>query len=444
MSLNHLLNDTNIDIKALSITAGTIIIVGDEKIGGNLEVVGNTKLDGTLEVVGNAKLDTGFKLMSLPVELAPTYALSYSQVTKDVASVATSSSNTASSLVLRDASKNIAANDATLSGNLLLPTTSSTVGQIQLNGVPYFHGYSTNSVFAGNNAGNFTSTGGANTGIGMDCLKSVTTGLFNTCVGSSTGSKVTTASNNTSVGSASFVSCTTGGANTTMGYHSLNALTTGTNNTAIGNNACDNIKTGILNVCVGDSAGTALTLADSNNILIGNQGVVGDSNTIRIGTTGSHTLGFIPGVLTLGNVSNNTEGVKFLNDYVSYTPSLLNYYEELKLSPTWSGAIPNTVADIYLRRIGKTVICELELLSATSSALDNISVPAATIPTRFAPVTQQVSVIRVVDDGVATASAININTNGSIVVYGTIIAGPFGGAGIMSTGFGACSFTWRI
>lgn len=141
MSLNHLLNDTLIDIKALSITAP--IITGNTKITGNLEVVGTTKLDSTLEVVGASKLDSTLEVVgttkldsSLEVVsstkldsslflqtvagLAPaTNVLVWDSVGKQVFVTSSSSSNTASAIVARDGSGNFAAGTITNSGIIM-------------------------------------------------------------------------------------------------------------------------------------------------------------------------------------------------------------------------------------------------------------------------------------------------------------------------------------
>jgi hypothetical protein len=53
--------------------------------------------------------------------------------------------------------------------------------------------------------------------------------------------------------------------------------------------------TGNNNIAVGYLAGSNLTTSD-NNIDVGNNGVSGESNTIRIGTTGTRTATFIAGI----------------------------------------------------------------------------------------------------------------------------------------------------
>ncbi len=68
----------------------------------------------------------------------------------------------------------------------------------------------------------------------------------------------------------------------------LYSNTTGDENTASGDNALSGNTTGSYNIALGFFAGSNLTTG-SNNIDIGNTGVAGESNTIRIGTTGAQT-----------------------------------------------------------------------------------------------------------------------------------------------------------
>jgi hypothetical protein len=68
-----------------------------------------------------------------------------------------------------------------------------------------------------------------------------------------------------------------GGSNTATGFEAL-FFTTGNSNIALGAGAGLNLTTG------------------SNNIDIGNQGIAGESNTIRIGTVGTQNATFIAGI----------------------------------------------------------------------------------------------------------------------------------------------------
>jgi hypothetical protein len=71
--------------------------------------------------------------------------------------------------------------------------------------------------------------------------------------------------------------------------------TTGSNNIGVGAFALNSNTAGSSNIGVGMEAGGNLT-TDSNNIEIGNIGVAGESNTIRVGTKGTHTRVFIASV----------------------------------------------------------------------------------------------------------------------------------------------------
>lgn len=76
-------------------------------------------------------------------------------------------------------------------------------------------------------------------------------------------------------------------ANCGVGLAALNALTTGTNNTGFGYQALKDITTGVDNVVIGANSGLNYISSESSNILIANEGVLGESNVTRIGTQGS-------------------------------------------------------------------------------------------------------------------------------------------------------------
>jgi hypothetical protein len=161
---------------------------------------------------------------------------------------------------------------------LALPTTTSTNGKITINSIPFFHGYGSNNVFAGPNAGNFTFN--------------TTNGIYNTALGSGALSALTSASNgsfNTAIGGLNLISCTTGFNNSGFGFVTLNTLTTGSQNIGFGFNSLRFITSGSNNIGIGVGAGNNLTSSESNNIYIGNAGVLSESNTMRLGTTGSGT-----------------------------------------------------------------------------------------------------------------------------------------------------------
>ncbi len=150
--------------------------------------------------------------------------------------------------------------------------------------------------FYGDTSGAGTSgsvTNQANTAVGSLSFATNSAGQKNTCVG--TNSMVQGLGNdNTCVGASSGVSLT--------GVVGVS----GQKNTFLGSTSGANIATGSQNLILGHGAGSQLTLADSNNIILGdNIGVVGDNDTIRIGNSQTET--YLAGV----------EGVVVKNAYPS-------------------------------------------------------------------------------------------------------------------------------
>ena len=137
--------------------------------------------------------------------------------------------------------------------------------------------------------------GNGNTAEGNGALFSLTTGHDNTATGISALFSNTSGVDNTATGSSALVLNTIGHDNTATGIDALFANTTGANNTANGDFALNANSTGSFNIALGYDAGFFLTTGD-NNIDIGNVGVSGESNTMRIGTTGNQTATFIAGI----------------------------------------------------------------------------------------------------------------------------------------------------
>ena len=104
--------------------------------------------------------------------------------------------------------------------------------------------------------------------------------------------------------------------------------TTGDKNTASGIDALLNNTTGSFNAALGTEAGGNLTTG-SNNIDIANRGVVGESDTIRIGTRERHTNTFIAGI----NGVTVPEGVAVIVDrrgHLGTVTSSARYKEAIK------------------------------------------------------------------------------------------------------------------
>jgi formylglycine-generating enzyme required for sulfatase activity len=155
-------------------------------------------------------------------------------------------------------------------------------------------------------------TGHDNTANGAGALVENTAGTLNTATGSGAlgsngGGNQNTAngynslynnlggSANTANGASTLYNNTTGGNNTANGFQALYVNKTGINNTADGVSALQDLPTGTNNTALGFYAGANFTGIESSNIDIGNPGVVGDNNTIRIGS--GHSRTFIAGVI---------------------------------------------------------------------------------------------------------------------------------------------------
>jgi hypothetical protein len=147
----------------------------------------------------------------------------------------------------------------------------------------------------GDEALRLNTNGASNTATGAGALFNNTSGNENTATGAGTLLENTTGSSNTANGVDALLSNTTGGGNTATGHSALGANTTGNNNTANGVDALFNNTTGKSNIALGFNAGSKFTTGN-NNIDIGNVGVAGEANKIRIGAVGTQTATFIAGI----------------------------------------------------------------------------------------------------------------------------------------------------
>jgi hypothetical protein len=138
-------------------------------------------------------------------------------------------------------------------------------------------------------------TGSFNTANGSEALETNTTGTANTANGNLALYSNITGGFNTANGANALQQNTTGGGNAASGSFALFSNTTGSSNTAEGFDALFNNTTGSSNIAVGLGAGGNLTTG-SNNIDIGALGTAGESNTIRIGKSGTQTATFIAGI----------------------------------------------------------------------------------------------------------------------------------------------------
>jgi len=134
-----------------------------------------------------------------------------------------------------------------------------------------------------------------NTANGSQALLSNTGGVNNTADGYQALYSNTIGSGNTAIGVSALQSNTAASNNTANGVLTLASTTTGFANTAVGYGALQQNTSGVLNIALGFKAGFDLTTGDFN-IDIGDVGLPGDSNTIRVGGDWRITRTFIAGI----------------------------------------------------------------------------------------------------------------------------------------------------
>jgi uncharacterized coiled-coil protein SlyX len=208
------------------------------------------------------------------------------------------------------------------------------------------------ALFSNTTGGNNTATGvealdsntdgSHNTATGGEALIDNTTGSFNTATGVEALHNNTAANNNTAIGFDALRSNTTGNNNIASGSEALLANTTGDNNTATSFEALHNNTTGSNNIALGFQAGFNLTTG-SCNIDIGNNGVAGESNTIRIGTVGGERgcgqrATFIAGIIG-APIAGPTVHISGTGQLGIGPPSSVRYKENIKPMDKASEAI---------------------------------------------------------------------------------------------------------
>ena len=152
---------------------------------------------------------------------------------------------------------------------------------------------------------------GDSNAFGFDAMSAIVAGIQNTAIGHQSMLALTSGSSNTAVGTGSLIANVEGVQNTAIGALALQnsspAALSG-NNTAVGALSLTGISTGTGNIAIGSLAGGNLTLADSDNILIGNDGVSGNTGLIKIGTSGIHINTCLSGSLSLPDKQYETPG----------------------------------------------------------------------------------------------------------------------------------------
>jgi Chaperone of endosialidase len=183
-----------------------------------------------------------------------------------------------------------------------------------------FYNLSSQNTATGAEALLFNIHGGNNTANGFQALLSNRNGYENTATGLYALRNNINGNHNTANGAFAMVNNTTGNANTGDGYNALFYNTTGSRNIAVGVGSGSNLTTG------------------DNNIDIGNQGVAGESGHIRIGTVGTQTATFIPGIRG-ATVENGIPVVVGLQGQLGTMPSSVRFKEAVKPMDEASEAI---------------------------------------------------------------------------------------------------------
>jgi lysophospholipase L1-like esterase len=159
-------------------------------------------------------------------------------------------------------------------GTINLPATTSTAGQLVQNGNVLMHTWGGSNMFIGTGsqmAGNFTTTGSQNVGLGAADLNFLTSG-----------------SNNLAIGSYALLSATSADSNVGIGAQALSNLLDGSLNIGIGRQAGIAAVSGYRDTFIGAGADGKADVSAS--IAIGSQAKVGCSYCAVIGGTGTNSV----------------------------------------------------------------------------------------------------------------------------------------------------------
>jgi hypothetical protein len=179
-------------------------------------------------------------------------------------------------------------------GQTVLFTNSGTISTFNISD-------GNNNTLIGNGAGNGAISGTDNSAVGVFALSSITSGTANMAFGSRALLSCQNGSQNVAIGQSALSSVVGGSYNAVVGQNVMASLTSGNGNIAMGLIAGAYLISGSTNILLGFEAGLTLTTSESNNIFLNSNGVVGDSNTLRLGIstgTGSQQLNraFISGI----------------------------------------------------------------------------------------------------------------------------------------------------
>jgi hypothetical protein len=235
-----------------------------------------------------------------------------------------------------------------LTGNFKLPPTTATTGMINVGTNRFIHGYGISNTFIGQNAGNLTMTGSANTANGTEALLSNTTGTQNTAIGNLALHSNNTGSLNTATGEQALLSNTTGTRNTASGMVALRSNTEGRDNTANGYAALRNNTTGSWNTANGMYALYYNTTGEGNTAngrealyanTTGSSNVANGVAALSSNTTGSYNSAFGRWALSYNTTGNNNtaNGKLALHNNTTGSYNTANGLQALSANTTGDG-----------------------------------------------------------------------------------------------------------
>jgi len=179
-------------------------------------------------------------------------------------------------------------------------------GTVQPNGYNLFLGVEAGNLTIGSTA-TATDESSYNTGVGYQCLKTLTTGSFNVALGYNSLLLLNSGKHNVSIGTSALSSSTSGEKNVAVGALSMFGNTQGGSNSAIGYYALYNNTTGLRNVALGEQAGmwqndgTSSLQTPENSVYLGAEAKSGSDPA---GGEDAITNEIVIGYVTTGNGSN--------------------------------------------------------------------------------------------------------------------------------------------
>jgi hypothetical protein len=191
-------------------------------------------------------------------------------------------------------------------------------------------------------------------------------------------------------------------------------------------------------------ATTAFQMPTNSTSNLFNNNVIKGIATRFSATTGTLNNGCVIDTDIDNSLVNIYGGVRFNNTVANYSPTTLNYYEELTLNNVLVfGYVASSPIQLRLVRVGKTVTLNIPAVSGTADGLAPSVGITAEIPLRFMPDADLTFICRVVENNVQLVGKVIVNSGlGALTFYKDVTGTIFGA--FPNTGFGITSFTWNV